>query len=510
MELGFTHSDRTNDFRIAIIGAGFAGLGMAIRLKQEGIHDFVILERADDLGGTWRDNSYPGCACDVPSHLYSFSFAPNPKWSHIFARQGEILEYLRECATRFNVLHHIRYGHDVTGAEWDDEAGRWRLTTAASDVTARVIVAAAGPLSQPSIPKLPGLEQFAGTTFHSARWNHDHDLRGKRVAVIGTGASAIQFIPEIQPKVGKLHVFQRTPPWVLPRPEHRITETEKRLLERVPVVQRAIRSAIYVGAEGGILGLAYDQRLVRPVERLARRHLNSQVKDPALRRRLTPDYRLGCKRVLGSSEYYPALTQPNTEVVTEPISRIRTNAIVTDDGAVREVDTIIFGTGFHVTDNPMMEMVRGRDGRSLADVWDGSPRAYLGMTVPGFPNGFLMVGPNTGLGNNSIVFMIEAQVRYVLGALNAIEEHGLATIDVRPEVEAAFQAEVQARMPGSVWTDGGCRSWYLDRNGRNSTLWPDFTWRYALRTRRFEIADYRARLDLAGDGRMLAGEPAAA
>jgi cation diffusion facilitator CzcD-associated flavoprotein CzcO len=492
---------RTNDFRVGIIGAGFSGLGMAIRLKQEAIHDFVVLERADDLGGTWRDNSYPGCACDVPSHLYSFSFAPNPNWSHIFARQHEILEYLRGCAERFEVLPHIRFGHDVRGARWDDDTDRWELETSAGTVTAQVIVAAAGPLSQPSIPKLPGLARFAGTTFHSAQWDHEHDLGGERVAVIGTGASAIQFVPKIQPKVSKLHLFQRTPPWVLGRPEHEISAVEKRLLRNVPALQRAIRAAIYWGAEGGILGLAYDPRLVKPVERLARRHIRAQVKDPELRRKLTPDYRLGCKRILGSDDYYPAVCEPNAEVVTDPIARVRKGAIVTEDGTVRDVDTIIFGTGFHVTDNPTMAMVHGRDGRSLADVWQGSPQAYLGMTVPGFPNGFLMVGPNTGLGNNSIVFMIEAQVRYVLGALHSMERHGLGAIEVRPEVHAAFQDEVQLRMPGSVWTDGGCRSWYLDENGRNSTLWPDFTWRYALRTRSFEIADYRARLDLSHEPR---------
>jgi cation diffusion facilitator CzcD-associated flavoprotein CzcO len=264
----------------------------------------------------------------------------------------------------------------------------------------------------------------------------------------------------------------------------------------VPGLQRALRSGIYWGGELGILGLAYDQRLVKPVEALARRHLKTQVKDPELRAKLTPSYRLGCKRILGSHDYYPALTRPNAEVITEPIERVTKDAIITKDGVARELDTIIFGTGFHVTDNPMSARVRGRDGTTLAEAWDGSPRAYLGMTVPGFPNGFLIVGPNTGLGNNSIVFMIEAQVRYVIGALKAMTEHNLSTIEVRPEAHEAFQEEVQARMPGSVWTDGGCRSWYLDRHGRNSTLWPDFTWRYALRTRRFDLDNYRARLDI--------------
>ncbi len=484
------------DVRVAIVGAGFGGLGMAIRLKQEGIRDFVVLERADDLGGTWRDNSYPGCACDVPSHLYSFSFALNPNWSHIFARQREIWDYLRGCAERFEITPHIRYNHDVLGADWDDAADRWRVETSAGPITARVLVAAAGPLSQPSIPKLPGLERFAGASFHSAEWDHGYDLRGKRVAVIGTGASAIQFVPRIQPKVAQLHLFQRTPPWVFGRPEHRITAAEKLLLRNAPGLQRLLRTGIYVGGELGILGLAYDQRLVTPLERIARRHLHTQVSDPALRRKLTPSYRLGCKRILGSNDYYPALTQPNAEVVTDSITRVRQGAIVTADGTAREIDAIIFGTGFHVTDNPMMSMIRGREGQTLAEAWRGSPQAYLGMTVPGFPNGFLLVGPNTGLGNNSIVFMIEAQIRYVIGALKAMERHDLATVEVRREVNASFQEEVQARMPGTVWTDGGCKSWYLDANGRNSTLWPDFTWRYALRTRRFDLSQYRARLDL--------------
>jgi cation diffusion facilitator CzcD-associated flavoprotein CzcO len=486
----------TPDFRVAIVGAGFGGLGMAIRLKQEGIDDFTVLERAADLGGTWRDNSYPGCACDVPSHLYSFSFAPNPNWSHIFARQHEIWEYLNDCARRFRIAPHIRYGHEVAAAAWDDAAERWRIKTKAGPITARVLVSAAGPLSQPHVPELPGLDQFAGHAFHSAAWDHDYDLRDKRVAVVGTGASAIQFVPRIQPRVARLHLFQRTPPWVLARPEHRITEAEKTLLRNVPPVQRLLRSGIYWGAELGILGLAYDQRLVKPLEGLARRHLKAQVKDPALRAKLTPDYRLGCKRILGSYDYYPALTQPSTEVITEPIERVEENGIVTSDRKLRGLDAIIFGTGFHVTDNPMAAMVRGRNGKTLQDVWNGSPQAYLGMTVPGFPNGFLIVGPNTGLGNNSIVFMIEAQVRYVISALKAMDKHNLATIEVRPEAHAAFQDEVQQRMPGSVWTDGGCRSWYLDRTGRNSTLWPDFTWRYALRTRRFDLDSYRARLDL--------------
>ena len=317
------------------------------------------------------------------------------------------------------------------------------------------------------------------------------------MAVVGTGASAIQFVPEIQPRVAHLTLFQRTAPWVLPRPEQSVSGLEKRVFRALPGTQRAIRAGMYWAGELGILGLAYDPRLTRPLEALGRRHLAAQVKDPELRAKLTPEFRLGCKRILGSSTYYPALTQPNVDVVTDPIKRVRSGAIVTADGAAHDVDAIIFGTGFHVTDSPVAEAVRGRDGRSLAETWQGSPQAYLGTTVAGFPNLFMLVGPNSGLGNNSIVFIIESQVNYLLDALRTMDANQLASVEVRPQVQAAFNEEVQERMRGSVWTDGGCASWYLDANGRNTTLWPDFTWRYHLRTRRFDMADYRGRLDLA-------------
>jgi cation diffusion facilitator CzcD-associated flavoprotein CzcO len=476
--------------RVAIVGAGFGGLGTAIRLRQEGIDDFVVLERAHDVGGTWRDNSYPGCQCDVPSHLYSFSFAPNAGWSRTFSHQAEIHRYLQDCAERFGILPHLRFGHEVLGADWDERRQVWQLETSRGSLTADVVVAGPGPLSEPSLPDIPGLEGFEGIAFHSASWNHDHDLAGERVAVIGTGASAIQFVPRIQPDVSRLHVFQRTPPWVLPHPDRPISRAERGLYRLVPGLRRLVRSAIYWGRETFVLAFAVDRRIMGLPERIARAHLRRQVPDPQLRARLTPDYRLGCKRILLSNDWYPALVQPNVELVTDAIREVRPRSIVTADGVEREVDTIIFGTGFHVTDMPVAHRVRGRGGRTLAEAWRGSPQAYVGSTVAGFPNLFFLLGPNTGLGHTSVVFMIEAQIEHALGALRAMARCGAAAVEVRPEVQAAFNAGVQQKMRGTVWTAGGCASWYIDATGRNSTLWPDFTFRFRNRARRFAVADY--------------------
>jgi cation diffusion facilitator CzcD-associated flavoprotein CzcO len=499
--------------RVAIVGAGFGGLGMAIRLKQAGIHDFAVLERADAVGGTWRDNTYPGCACDVPSHLYSFSFAPNPGWSRTFSRQPEIWDYLRECSERFGVTPHVRFGHDVTAADWDDDAQRWSIETSAGALTAEILVGAMGPLSAPSVPSIPGLDTFAGTAFHSAEWNHDHDLTGERIAVIGTGASTIQLVPEIQPRAGRLHVFQRTPPWIMPHPDRPIGEREQRLYRRFPAAQRLVRGAIYWSRETFVLGFLH-QRVMRLPERLARRHLRHQVPDTALRAKLRPSYRMGCKRVLISNDYYPALTKPNVEVVTDGIREVRPGSIVTHDGTEREIDTIVFGTGFHVTDMPVAEIVRGRDGRTLAEHWQGSPQAHRGTSIAGFPNLFMLVGPNTGLGHNSIVFIIESQVRYVLDCLRVMDERGVASVDVRPEAQAAFNEEVQRSMRGTVWTSGGCASWYLDANGRNTTLWPGSSWSFRTATRRFDPADYvltaRRQTPRNPSAPAAAGDPAAA
>jgi cation diffusion facilitator CzcD-associated flavoprotein CzcO len=475
--------------RFAIVGAGFSGLGIAIRLKQEGIEDFVVLERAAELGGTWRDNSYPGCACDVPSNLYSFSFAPNPDWSHTFSPQPEIWAYLKRVAREHDVERHIRYGREVTTARWDADEQLWRIETTSGDLTADMLVAGAGPLADPKLPDIDGIDGFQGTIFHSARWDHEHVLDGERVAVVGTGASSIQLVPKIQPRVGKLHVFQRTPPWVVPTRNRPTTRWERVLFRTVPAAQRLVRGAVYCARELFVLPLMRPRKGSLP-ERMASKHLDEQVPDPVLRARLTPDYRIGCKRILISDEYYPALVQPNVEVVTDAIARITPGGIVTADGVERELDTIILGTGFHVTDMPVARWIYDGDGRSLADAWSGSAEAYLGSTVAGFPNLFLLVGPNTGLGHNSIVFMIESQLHYLIECLRFMHSRGLDVIEVREPVQRAYNDELQQKLRGTVWNSGGCASWYLDEHGRNTTIWPGSTWPYRQRLRRFRPADY--------------------
>ena len=488
---GLGVSPNTQSVKVVVIGSGFAGLGMAIRLKEAGIHDFVILERAGEVGGTWRDNTYPGAACDVPSHLYSFSFAPNPDWSSSFSPQSEIQDYLRRCADDFGVRPHLRFGAEVRHARWDEPTARWQVETTQGRYDAQFLVSATGALSDPSLPDLPGLERFAGTAFHSARWRHDHDLTGERVAVIGTGASAIQFVPQIQPKVGQLAVFQRTPPWIVPRWDRWFTRPERWMFRHLPVTQRLARTGIYWSREAYVFGFAFDPRLMKAAEVVARAHLRRQVPDPGLRARLTPDYTIGCKRILISNDYLPALSRPNVDLVTSGIAEVREHSIVTADGVERPVDTIIFGTGFHVTDIPVASRLAGRGGVLLAEHWRDGMHAHRGTTTAGFPNLFVLVGPNTGLGHTSQVFMIESQIAYVVDALRQAGARGAATVEVRPEAEAAWNAQVQEDMAGTVWTSGNCASWYLDASGRNTTLWPSFTWRFRRETRRFDPAAYR-------------------
>ena len=475
--------------RTVIVGSGFSGLGMAIRLLEDGERDFVVLERAGEVGGTWRDNTYPGCRCDVPSHLYSFSFAPNPTWSSTFSPQPEILDYLRDVARRFGVMPHVRFHTRLESADWDEGESRWRLETSQGQITADVLVCGQGPLSEPKVPDVPGIDTFQGAVFHSAAWNHDHDLDGERVAVVGTGASAIQFVPAIQPRVGRLHVFQRTPPWVMPHPNRRMTRLERAVYARLPLAQLAMRAGIYWARESFVLQFRH-RRLRKLATRMALRQLERQVPDPQLRQKLTPSYEMGCKRILPTDEWYPALMQPNVEVVTEAIAEVRPHSVVAADGTEREVDTIIFGTGFHVTDIPIAGVVCGRNGRRLADAWGGSPAAYKGAAVAGFPNLFFLVGPNTGLGHNSIVFMIESQVNYVADALRTMRRQGARTVEVRAEAQAAYNDELEQMTRGTVWVSGGCASYYIDRNGRNSTLWPTFTWPFRERTREFDEGAY--------------------
>ena len=475
--------------RVAIVGSGFAGVGCAIRLKQEGIHDFVVFERADDVGGAWRDNSYPGCTCDVPSLLYSYSFAPEPEWRHAFSRQPEIWAYLQRCVRRFGIARHLRLGVEVKDAAWNSGQRRWEVETTAGRWTADVLVSAVGPLSEPAVPALAGAENFQGTAFHSARWRHDHDLSGRRVAVVGTGASAVQFIPEIQPLVERLSVFQRTPPWVLPRRDRRITAPERVLYRRAPATQKAARAGIYWGRELLVVGLRHP-RLQGWQQGLALHHLASNVPDPELRAALTPDYVIGCKRILLSSTYLPALARDNVEVVTDGIARVDEDAIVTRGGSRHPVDTIIFGTGFHVTDPPVADRVRGRHGRTLGETWAGSPSAYLGTTVAGFPNLFLLLGPNTGLGHTSVLFMMEAQIEHVISVLRHLRRSGAEAVEPAAESQRAYVAEMDRKMAGTVWAAGRCRSWYQDPTGRVSALWPGFTWPYRRRLRHLDPAAY--------------------
>lgn len=476
--------------RVAVIGSGFAGIGASIALTRVGV-EHVVLERAGELGGTWRDNTYPGCRCDVPSHLYSFSFAPNPDWSETYSPQPEIQAYLHRIAEEYGVTRRIRFGHDVTRAAWDDDQKRWRLDTPAGSLTADIIVAGNGFLSEPAFPDIAGIDSFEGAMFHSAQWSHDHDLTGERVAVIGTGASAIQFAPEIQPDVAHLTLFQRTPPWVLPHGNRRISNAERRLFRAVPQWQRAIRGVVYGSREVFVTALLRNGKGLERMEQLARRHLETQVADPDLRAKVTPSYRPGCKRLLLSNDYYPTLAEPNVEVVTHSIVEIRPDGIVTADGATHPVDTIILGTGFHVTDNPIAQRIHGRAGASLADTWAGTgAQAYLGSTVPGFPNLFFLAGPNTGIGHTSLVFMIEAQITYVVDAIETMDRTGAASVELRAPVLAAWTDSIQRKAETTVWNSGGCSSWYLDAEGRNTTLWPEHTFRFRARTRRFDPARY--------------------
>lgn len=482
---GSTHFDTI------VVGTGFAGLGMAIKLKEEGQNDFVILERAQDVGGTWRDNNYPGCACDVQSHLYSFSFEQNPDWSRMFARQGEIWAYLRACAEKYGLKPHLRFGADVNGARWDEAKQQWSVTTRdGRTFTGRVLIAGMGGLSNPAIPNLKGKDAFKGEQFHSAQWRHDVDLSGKRIAVIGTGASAIQFVPQIQKLAARIDLYQRTPPWIVPKPDRAIGAIERSLFKRLPLLQDLYRKAIYWMLEARVVGFTVDPRLMKLFEAVARGHIRKQIKDPVLRRKLTPDYTIGCKRILISNDYYPALAQPNVDVIADGVREIRANSVIDSNGVEREVDVIIWGTGFHAADPVPRGVFFGKNGIDILDAWKSGAEAYKGTTMTGFPNLFFIVGPNTGLGHSSMVFMIESQVRYISEALKAMRARKAATLEVKPAALRAYNDRLQSKIGKAVWNTGGCQSWYLDENGRNVTLWPGATWQFRLQTRAFDADRY--------------------
>lgn len=483
-------SDR-HETSTVIVGSGFSGLGMAIRLKQAGVHDFIVLEKDTELGGTWRDNSYPGCACDVPSLMYSFSFELNPDWSRIYAEQKEILDYLRHCADKYDIREHIHFGVEVTGAEFDETLHQWHVsTTDGTEYVAEALVSGIGQLHIPNYPNLKGIEHFKGEVFHSAEWNHDFDLTGKRVAVVGTGASAIQFVPRISEQAEHLVIFQRTPPWILPRPDHPVSAPVRRAFRRVPGLQRLARAVLYWTLELRFAAAFRNKFLRKVFERQILRFIRQTIPDPALRSAVIPDYALGCKRILFSNDYYPVLTLPQVELETAGIAEVREHSVITADGCEHEVDAIIYATGFHVIDGFERLAIVGRDGRKLQDAWRDGVQTYLGITVSGFPNLFFLLGPNTGLGHHSVVFMIECQINYVLKILRRTRRQNVAQVNVRQHAQDRINRRLQSQLTERVWSQGGCRSWYLDENGVNRSLWPGFAYQYWSRTHDVKWSDY--------------------
>jgi cation diffusion facilitator CzcD-associated flavoprotein CzcO len=477
---------------VLIVGAGFAGLGMAIQLRKAGMGSFLIVEKGGEVGGTWWYNRYPGCACDIPSHLYSFSFERNPDWSRMYAGQAEILEYLKACAKRYGVAGRVRLNTPLREARWDEARGVWRaIVGSGSVIEARVLVSGMGALHVPRFPELKGMERFRGSAFHSAEWNAGAALAGRRVAVIGTGASAIQIVPAIAGEVGKLSLFQRTPAWVLPRFDHPISDGARRWFRRVPALSWLLRSFLFWNLEMRVGGFVKGGWLRRLGAKMARRHLEAQVPDARLRAALTPQYEFGCKRVLISSDFYPALARPNVELVTAGIEEIREHSIVTAGGVEHPVDAIVYSTGFRVTEMLGGIPIYGRHGAELHEVWGDRIGAYLGIAVSRFPNFFMLLGPNTGLGHNSVVLMIEAQVQYVMSCLKLMRKRGASAIDLKPERLQSFLEEMRARLPGTVWESGGCKSWYQDsRTGETPAVWPGSVVEYQRRTRSASAADY--------------------
>lgn len=474
-----------------IVGSGFAGMCAAIKLAEDGESDLLVIERAGDVGGTWRDNTYPGACCDVPSQLYSFSFARNPEWTSSYSPQPEIQQYLRDLARTYGVLDRTVFDTELEHAEWDDEAGRWRVRTSGGEIWAKTLVTGTGGLSEPRMPDIAGIATFAGPLFHSARWDHDADLTGKRVAVIGTGASAIQIVPELAKVVGHLDVYQRSAPWVIPRNDRRYSRLERLALRRLPGLARLYRTGIYWAHEGYVPMFTVMPRLGAPAEKAALANLRKGVADPVLRDRLTPRFRLGCKRILRSNTYYPAIASPNVDLVTDPITRIEPHAVVTGDGVEHPVDAIVVATGFWTTSLPIAGRIVGREGRTLAEEWaDGGMSAYKGTTVHGFPNLFTIVGPNTGQGHTSMVFIIESQVAYIRDAIRTMRRRGYAAAEPRAEVQRRWNSRLQRRMRRTVWNTGGCSSWYLDEHGRNTTLWPRSTVSFRRALARFDADAY--------------------
>ena len=474
METTTITKSRVSSVDVIIIGAGFGGLGMGTKLAREGKHSFLILERGNEVGGTWRDNHYPGAACDVPSHLYSFSFSPNPEWSHIFAPQDEILDYMRGVAKEEGLLERIVFGAEVTDARWDETAGGWRVSAGGAEYFAPNLVTAVGHLSEPKFPNIAGLGGFTGELFHSAQWNDEVDLAGKRVGIIGSGATAIQVLPEIAKVASAVVSFQRSAPYVTPRPDRAYTDAEKGLFRKRPETMQELREEMFWANEERYAQRRNTPSLVSAAAQVALDHLHREIQDPVLREKLTPDYTFGCKRVLKSSDYYPAFLLDHVALETSGIAEVTAAGIRTASGQEHELDIIIACTGFEATDLPIAYLLHGREGKPLSDQWATGMQAYATSAVHGFPNLWIINGPNTGLGHNSAVYIAESQIDYIMQALNYREEHDLTALEVSQEAEEAFMDEVDRLAQGTVWLEGGCKSWYVDpRNGRLTTLWPE-------------------------------------
>ena len=477
---------------VLIVGAGFAGLGTAIRLLNAGIEDIVILERGAEIGGTWRDNNYPGAACDIPSNLYSYSFAKNPDWSRGFSGSREILAYIHHLADRYDLRRLIRFGHTVSGLRFDEPAGVWRVDTSRGEtLTARSVVMAQGPLSNASFPDIVGIETFAGHKIHSARWDHSYDFAGKRVAVVGTGASAIQIVPELVKEVAKLKVFQRTPAWIMPRPDYATPSWNQSLFKRLPVAQSAFREALFWLHESMAVGVVWTTPVTTLFERLARGFLRRQVNDPWLRRQLTPDYRLGCKRILVSNDYLPALQEDNCELITWPIAGISPKGIRTAEGLEHQVDCIVFATGFEVSKAGTPFPITGLNGRQLNEEWSRGAQAYKSVSIAGYPNLFMTFGPNSGPGHNSALVYMEAQIGYVVQGIQLLMKNNLKVLDVRAEVQQRYNSNIQKRLRRTNWNTG-CKSWYLTEDGYNATMYPGLATQFRRQMKAFRAGDYEA------------------
>lgn len=475
---------------VAIIGTGFGGICAAIKLKEAGINNITMFEKADRLGGTWRDNTYPGAACDVPSHLYSFSFEKKHDWTRKFAEQAEILAYLHHCAQKYKLLPHIRFNTEIESATFDETEGVWVIhTNKGEQYKASILISACGQLNRPAYPKIKGLDSFAGTQFHSARWNHDYDLKGKNVAVIGTGASAIQFVPPVVKQAEKVFLFQRTPPWILKKPDRAYLSIEKTLFKYLPFYQLLHRAQIYWWNEVRFLAFRKNSIFNDIFSAVVKRNLENSIKDPVLKAKLTPDYPVGCKRILITNDYYQGISSSNVSVITEEIDSVTPEGVLTTDNNLYKVDTIIYGTGFQSTDFLAPMKITGRNGQDLNQTWQDGAEAYLGITISGFPNLFLLYGPNTNLAHNSIIYMLESQINYVMSCINILRKDNVKYIDLKKELMRTYNSSIQERIKDAVWT-GGCNSWYMRADGKNTNNWPGFTFEYRFRTRNANIDDY--------------------